>query len=1247
MANTQTAPAIDDGIQADLNTVQPASGAPAPLAPPSTAAADNGVEADINSIQPNSNAPQPSNLPKVSATGKSVEPMPNYQQGFVSFAKHIAGGYEGLDTVGPGIDMMFTDKPFEAAQQEVQQQQIHLSQMHEEDQNNTLRYVQANNWTAVAGTTVSNVVAEGAAPLGISLAGGGALALGAAAIGLPIAAPFAIGTVLTGGVIGLGTTMYNLSQHGADRNVARAGGLAAVTAGVATSFIGLKEALKPGLALANNPQVKQTALQLTGQIAKSAGIGIGAMQLNNVADAAIKYVATLTSSPDKKYTPKEIWNEFQQAAIAALILPPVLTLGFAGLGALLGKGTVKPHVNDNERMDALTAEINRRERLQAEENARAEYSKLYGKEAAEIQKSLQQTLKGGVEVNVGKEPKALIGDVELTDAEKEVVQALKTEAVKAGVPGTPEEIKAKLIDWVLKNRDQAKWLTDHTMPKKVALGETTVKVKQPRTRAPKPTPTYDTSYIQKVINRLPKNKNGAPKLKDLIAQLTEEVVAVFQGKKPVNMETTSNPVKNILNLPKRLAYRYNASNSSFDGLLQIAAQDAAPEDRLVLQGIAEYLHDVIQTLKAANTEGIERLNDHLEEATGLDKHELEIELAKMGSTKLKDPDGNVVTYKNFLTGKISEYKNVSEAEALQDYAWAQDPEAQDGLRARGFTLRGDFPLTDTDPITGEVKEVLTTNPDTGEIVVVDDPRTWELQVERALGEQKLKIIKGAVAESKEAGPELQTAFKQATGETLKIKDTYYGQIVREAKKTDVDAFENFQNQLKQRTVGKAPVKKTTNPAITIERVKNAIPTVPTNFYLNATANIRLRNQLIHTWQAGEVFNGVFNNQTVRTVVKHKGGAQLIGMIDASIEDGLHGPGRTQTSGDILANWIMGKFGVVNLGNDPRRAIMHATQVSMYSVAKNMNPYKLAVGVTDFWTNPVVNAKRVMNRPFMKGRYDSAMETFLNAVKSDDPSTLLRGKIDQLQMLWLPLGDKLAAMQGWHAVYLAEKALGKSSAEAARAADIATNSVMYSSSSDQLSHFGAGRVLINGKVYRISATKLVAVAAQIPTKMFELQINAMRDAIQHPSTATISHAALVAVAVRTANASFAAIKLAWDLSTLKSPERKAKAIRDFMTEVVVGPLPPIEKVLTAAPIVAIRNSITHKHDTPAEWSIYVQKVVNDIGAATTKLDGSAKHHGASKKANIEVTAAVFKVLDELFLGIGIFPVTAAKRITTGK
>ena len=1245
MADTQTAPATDDGLQADLNTVQPASGATNPLAPPSTAAADDGISADINSIQPDSNAPQPSNLPKVSATGKSVEPVPNYQQGFVSFAKHLAGGYEGLDTVGPGMDMLFTDKSFEDSQKEIQQQQIHLSQMYEEDKNNTIRYVQANNWTAAAGTTVSNVVAEGAAPLGISLAGGGALALGAAAVGLPVAVPFAVGTILAGGVIGLGTTVYNMSQHGADRNVARASGLAAVAAGVATSFIGLQGTLKPGLDLINNPQLKQTALQLTLKLAKSAGVGIGAMEANNVTDAAIKYVGTLTASPDKKYTPKEIWNEFLQASIGALIFPPILTLGFTGLGAVLGKA--KPHITDNERITALTAEYNRRERLQAEENARAEYDKLYGKEAAEIQRSLQKTLKGEVEVSVPGEPKALIGDVQLTDAEKEVIQVLKTEAVKAGVPGTPEEIQGKLTDWVVKNRDQAKWLTDHTMPKKVDLGETTVKVKQPRTRTPKSAPNYDTSYIQKVINKLPKNKNGAPKLEPLIAQLTGEVIAVFQGKKPVNMETTSNPVQNIFNLPKRLAYRYNASNSAFYELLETAGQDTPPEDRTVLQGFAEYLHDVVQTLKEANTEGVERLNDHLEEATGLDKHELEIELAKMGSTKLKDQDGNVVTYKNFLTGKISEYKNVSEAEALQDYAWAQDPEAQDGLRARGFTLRGDFPLTDTDPITGEVKEVLTRDLNTGEMVVVDDPRTWELQVERALGPEKLKIIKGAVAESKEAGPELQTAFKQATGETLKIKDIYYGQIVREAKKTDVDAFENFQNQLKQRTVGKTPVKKTNNPSTTIERVKNAIPTVPTNFYLNAIANVRLRNQLIYTWQAGEVFNGVFNNQTVRTVVKHKGGAQLMGMIDASIEEGLHGPGRTQTSGETLSNWIMGKFGVVALGNNSFRAVMHASQLPMYSVAKNMNPVRLAAGVTDFWTNPVVNAKRVMNRPFIKGRYDSAMETFLNAVQSDDPSTLLRGKIDQLQMIWLPLGDQAAAVQGWHAVFITEKSLGKSTAEAARAADIATNSVMYSSSSDQLSHFGAGRVLINGKVYRISATKLVAVAAQIPTKMFSLQITAIRDAINHPSTATITHAALVLVAVRVANASFAAVKLAWDLSTLKSPERKAKAIREFETEVVVGPLPPIEKVLTAAPIVAIRNSVTHKHDTPAEWSIYVQKVVNDIGAASTKMDEASKHHGASKKANIEVSAAIFKVLDELYLGIGIAPVSAAKRLTTGK
>jgi hypothetical protein len=1238
MANGQAA--VDDGgLAADTAAANASIANPnsTPLQSQS-ATPDDGLAADTAAA--NAQVQQPL-IP--SATGMTTEPLPNYKSGWVDFTEHIMGGAKGLSGITPGLDLYTTDKTFEDAQKEWAPQQHDIEQMHKEDADNTLHYIQANNWAAAAGTTIEHVIEENTIPTAVSLGGG---VVGAALTRSPVG--FLAGTGAVGGVMSLASTTYALREHGADPETARIGGLAAGLAGFASSFIGTGQLTKPVLAALKTPAVKQTAFQFFLKMAKAAGLNFGVMEVNNFIDAGIKLFGTLHSSPDKKYTPAQIVEEFKQASVNALVMSPTLAALFGGAGKLLANRKT-PGVSPDTALKTVTAELLRRDRLVAEEARRAEYDNLYGKGAAEELRKKSELLSGRVEITEQGEPKALIGDIQFTQNEKEVVHTLLKEILASGqFQGDPEELQAKLFEWVARNRYEPSAITDKSSPEKIGQEPVTVKVKEPRTKKARVPIVSNTSFIQKAINALPKNKNGAPQLGDLINQLVQEVTAVFQGRKPVKMESTANPINSLLNLPQRLAYRLNASNSSFDGLLDIAGQDSPPEDRIVLQGLSEYLHDVYHRVEQANREGIERLNEHLEEATGLDKAELQEQVAKMGSTKLKDLDGDTIKYHNFLTGGVSEYKNVSEIEALQDYAWAQDPDAQDGLRARGFTLRGDFPLTETDPITGEVKEVLTTDPDTGEIVPVDDPRTWELQVESALGPEKLKLIKGAVAESNEAGPELQEAFKQKTGKTLQVKakDTYFGRIVRKHAKPD-NAFDDYMFQLENATVGKPATKKTQDPSITIQRVKNAIPTAPTNFYLNAVTNIKMRNQLVYTWQAGEVFNGVFNNPTVRSIVQTKGGKQLEGMIDASIDEGLHGPTKAEVPGDELTNLVLKHFGSTWLGNNIGRSFMHLHQLPMYAVAKNMDAVKLAAGVTDFWFDPVGNTKQVMNRPFAKGRYESAMKTFLNAVQSDDPSTFLRGKIDQAQMIWLPLGDAGAVVQGWHAVFVTERGLGKSVADAARAADIATDSVMYSSSSPQLSQFGAGRVFINGKVYRISATKLVAIAAQIPTKMFELQVNAIRDAIQYPTAKNIAHAAAVMLAVRTANAGFAGVKLAWDLATLRKKERREKAIRDFITETIVGPLPPVEKVLTAAPIVAIRNSVLHKKDSPAEWSVYVQKVMNDISSVSTEASTAQQKHFHSRKANEEVTKTTLKVINETALGIGVAPIAGTQRIMTGK
>lgn len=316
-------------------------------------------------------ATQPTETIPAPGTGKPEDPY----MGFVdNLEHHLSVGAQDMGRDFHSFAKFgFTDQKFEDFDKEDSLRQFYQKQLTREDLANDHIKPAMSNALIPFGTNVSRVVAESVPGLG-AIGGGMALGAGAAlALGAPVTVPVLIGGATVAGILGAGKMMYDLRQHGMDAQVARIGGIAAGAANAALMFVGGGTVGRT----AETVFARVAVPKIIGQLLTSMGINTSAMVGNNLADATIKYIATLQAG-GRGYKPGEIRDELGKAVATSLLAGPAFAVGGAVLGAGL-RVAAKPFLTTSEQIVALTAELNKLNREAEIRNAVELQEKYFGK----------------------------------------------------------------------------------------------------------------------------------------------------------------------------------------------------------------------------------------------------------------------------------------------------------------------------------------------------------------------------------------------------------------------------------------------------------------------------------------------------------------------------------------------------------------------------------------------------------------------------------------------------------------------------------------------------------------------------------------------------------------------------------------------------------------------------------------------------------------------------------------------------
>jgi hypothetical protein len=361
---------------ADYDSVLPVANAAA-----NAPASDSSGTATASPVSTAAGADYDSVLPLQAQQAKGAAPIPGggpvaQQPNYYGYIEKLSKHFEkGSAEIGSDLNSFVTlglgNRSIEDFNKEDEARQQFAASLSKEDELDYHLKPAMDNALRPMGQTVGNVLAESAPSLGVGMAGMVAAGGVAALIGAPVVLPALAGGAIVGGVIGAGSMIRDLRQHGADPTVARIGGLAAGIANAATMFIGGGVTGK----VAKDVIIKTGVRALAIDMAKAMGLNATAMVLNNVSDAGIKLVAAMNGA---KYKTGQIQDELKQAIGTSLIAAPALAVGGAAAGTLL-KTALKPVMRNEEALAALTKYFNKRSVEIESENYATLHAQFFGK----------------------------------------------------------------------------------------------------------------------------------------------------------------------------------------------------------------------------------------------------------------------------------------------------------------------------------------------------------------------------------------------------------------------------------------------------------------------------------------------------------------------------------------------------------------------------------------------------------------------------------------------------------------------------------------------------------------------------------------------------------------------------------------------------------------------------------------------------------------------------------------------------
>jgi len=269
-----------------------------------------------------------------------------------------------------------------------------------------------------------------------------------------------------------------------------------------------------------------------------------------------------------------------------------------------------------------------------------------------------------------------------------------------------------------------------------------------------------------------------------------------------------------------------------------------------------------------------------------------------------------------------------------------------------------------------------------------------LPQDKAFAESQLEIYR-------EHYDKVNEVFKELYGVNLPFNE-FYSPIRREGFKVDHQkGMGEFMSEASHRSGLRSNFSKT--------RTKNSLPLEQTGSISTMQKHMTETNYFIAWGKQIRDFNAVFKDPEVRAAIKDQLGGNLIKVIDTSIE-------HMTTNGNKTANWYNGVDAfrkMHTIGSLSWKPLIAAKQmVSTLAYMEKVNPVEFAVGVADFFKNPVKNYRTLVKESALISTRGENIERDIKAAADEfkGKNRVLDSYIN-IAMANVKIGDKGAIVLG--------------------------------------------------------------------------------------------------------------------------------------------------------------------------------------------------------------------------------------------
>lgn len=614
-------------------------------------------------------------------------------------------------------------------------------------------------------------------------------------------------------------------------------------------------------------------------------------------------------------------------------------------------------------------------------------------------------------------------------------------------------------------------------------------------------------------------------------------------------ETTSHPAASInrvlpgfTNKSTKFMRTLGKDHFSWEGKLRIVMQDAKNPTQAV-EKLNRLVVDAVRKSESQKRQQMEVLMQHLVDKSGMKRSAILKQMARGAKQK--------ITLRYVNSEGYSDTAHLTRNEAIQLYMQMQDESLRRGLRnGNKYSFnRNTFQST-------------------------------ERVLEDALSPEEKALADGLLSFYRDQYNRLNEEYERATGLQLDFNKFYSGIAYREGfNENDINS--EFETQLEAMTKFRSLSANTPNN--TVARLDSVLPLAPKDAFTNAFQSIALVEHY-RAWRSpSKTLAFVFDNSVTRQAIGAKFGTDMYTALKAHITDMTQGAVQREYAFSNIVHTVLRNYGDALLALKPLQYIKQWTSIANFLL--HINEKELVEGVADYFENKKFADEVLNSSELFKVRYANFDLQKAGALMNDSIQRSQQRTFRDAMLLALRLGDEHVVLAGGWAVYKATLKKTGDPEKAMRAFEDAFNTTQSSGTIDQLSNFS-----------RDKYTKVLAIFTQQPTRMWEFEVNAWRDAVNNPSLPSFYNAMHTSAVTHVSQALYGLVAVFWTYLITNDDDEREKAIWSWAMDTLKISLPPTISDAVSVLATTARNVTTKGKDYPVFDMINIPpyEAINNTG-----------------------------------------------------